>query len=728
MLNRCVPGAATLAPVALAVATLAAAGLARAEEKNTLPTVHVQGQQAKDTPTEVSEGYTPRGVTVGTKLPATLKETPHSVSVITRRQIEDQNLTTLDEIMAQTPGVSVDLSGTGVIPAFYSRGYAAEYFQYDGLPVQTGGASWSQPDMVMFDHVEMLRGAAGLFNGAGQPGGVINLVRKRPLGDRRFTGSLGLGSWNTRRAEVDFSTPLNADGTVRARLAGALDQRDSHVDYANSDRRSLYGIVEADLGASTTVALGAGHQKRDWLPPMMGVPRYADGGDLKLPRSTFLSTSWTHWDFETTQVFADLTHRFNDDWQLKLAAVSDDETSDLKYAYVSGAVNRSTRAGPRILGGANAYDNRQLALDAMLSGAFRAFGRRHELVLGANWYDRKADSRGGALPGFGGTAVDVFHFDPAAYPDPGAVSWTSDSRADTRQHGIYGATRLRLADPLTLLLGGRWSWWDVESTNRRTGAVTSAYKQSGQFTPYGGLVYEIDPRWSLYGSYAEIFRVQSNLKDESGNGLPPVIGANYEAGVKGALYGGKLNLGLSVFRIVERDRGVQVSPTIIDNCCYATNGKVQSEGIDVEAAGQLLPGWQVMAGYTHNTSEYKRDPGNQGQPFRTIAPRHLLRLWTSYRLPGSLNAWDMGAGVNAQSSIYSEGGNPAVRATQGGYAVASLRVGYRIDSHWSLALNVGNLFDRTYYKRLGSGGFGPANFGNVYGEPRNVQVTLRGRF
>lgn len=727
MLNHRVPGAAALAPVALAVAALTGAGPARAAEQ-TLSTVQVRGQQPKDMPTEVSEGYTPRGVTVGTKLPATLKETPHAVSVITRQQIEDQNLSTLDEIMAQTPGVSVDLSGTGVIPAFYSRGYPVEYFQYDGLPVQTGGASWSQPDMVMFDHVEVLRGAAGLFNGAGQPGGVINLVRKRPLGERRFSGALGLGSWNTRRAEVDFSTPLNASGTVRARMAAALDKRDSHVDYANSDRRSLYGIVEADLGASTTVALGAGYQQRDWLPPMMGVPRYADGGDLKLPRSAFLSTPWTHWDFETTQVFADLTHRFDDDWQLKLAAVSDHETSDLKYAYVSGAVNRATLAGPRILGGANAYDNRQLALDAMLSGAFQAFGRRHELVLGANWYDRKADSQGGALPGFGGTAVDVFHFDPAAYADPGAVNWTSDSRADTRQHGIYGAARLRLADPLTLLLGGRWSWWDVENRNMRTGAVASAYEQSGKFTPYGGLVYDLDSTWSVYGSYAEIFRVQSNLKDEGGNGLPPVIGANYEAGIKGALYGGRLNLGLSVFRIVERNRGVQVSPTVIDNCCYATNGKVQSQGIDVEAAGQLLPGWQLMAGYTWNTSKYKEDPKNQGQPFRTIAPKHLLRLWTNYRLPGSLSAWDVGAGINAQSGIYSEGGSPAVRATQGGYAVASLRVGYRIDSHWSAALNVGNLFDRTYYTRLGSGNFGPANFGNVYGEPRNVQVTLRGKF
>ena len=199
--------------------------------------------------------------------------------------------------------------------------------------------------MVMFDHVETLRGAAGLFNGAGQPGGVINLVRKRPTGDRRFTGSLGLGSWNAARAEIDYSTPLNADGSVRARLAAAHDQRDSHVRYASSRRDSLYGIVEADLGSATTVSLGAGHQTRDWVPPMMGVPRYADGGDLGLARSTFLSTPWTHWDFEATQVFADLSHSINADWQFKLAAVSDRESSALKYAYVSGAVDRATGLG-----------------------------------------------------------------------------------------------------------------------------------------------------------------------------------------------------------------------------------------------------------------------------------------------------------------------------------------------------------------------------------------------
>lgn len=716
---------------ALAAASLCfgLAGTALAQEgASVLPSVTVTGEHAKDMPSERSNSYTVRGTTVGSKLPATLKETPHSVSVITHQRIEDQNLTTLDEAMAQTNGVTVDLSGTAVVPSFYSRGYPVEYFQYDSVPIQTGGASWAQPDLLMFDHVEMLRGAAGLFNGAGQPGGVINLVRKRPLATRQFSGSLGIGSWNARRAEVDYSTPLNSANTVRARFAAAYDKRDSHVDVAHSRKDGFYGIVEADLTPRTLLSFGIGYQKRDWLPAMMGLPRYKDGGDLRLPRSTFLGTRWTHWDFETTQVFADLTHAFNDDWQLKLSAVSDKETSDLKYSYVTGPVDRRTLAGPTLAGGANAYENRQLALDATLTGAFRAFGRRHELVVGANWYDRKADSRGGRLSNFGGKPVNVFSFNPDSIPDPGEPVWTSDSRTDTRQHGLYGVTRLKLADPLTLILGGRVSWWETESRNQLTHRVTSTYRQNGRFTPYAGLVYDIDPTWSLYASYADIFRVQSNYKDRNGDGLPPVTGANYEAGIKGAFYDGKLNTAFAVFRIDESNRAVQTSPTIVDSCCYTTNGRVQSQGFEAEVSGQAAPGWQVAAGYTFNTSKYKEDGTLQGQSFRTFSPKHLLRVWTTYQLPGDWNAWSIGGGVNLQSRTYNEGGTPKARVAQGGYAVASLRVGYRINEQWSAALNINNLFDRTYYTRLGSGGFGPANFGNVYGEPRSAMLTVRAKF
>lgn len=719
-----------LTPLALAIAAATLGFAAQAQtspdapptpQPATLSSVVVTGNDWRDS-------YTVESTTVGSKLPASLKETPHAISVITRERMEEQNLTSLDEVMAQTPGVTVDLSGTGVIPAYFSRGYAIEYFQYDGVPIQTGGASWMQPDMLMFERVEMLRGAAGLFNGAGQPGGVVNLVRKRPTVTPQFLGAASYGSWNNKRLELDYSTPFNESGSVRGRFAGAYDDRESFIDYVNSERSSLYGIIEADLGARTTVSLGAGYQKRDWLPAFGGLPRYADGSDPGLSRDTFLSTPWTYWNFESTQVFGELAHEFANDWQLKLSAVSDHETSDLKYGYTRGAIDPATGAGPRLMGGANGYENKQLALDAYLSGHFQALGQRQEFVIGANWYDRDADSRTGTLPGFGGSPVNVFDPAPGAIADPGDPAWPSGSRTNTRQHGIYGALRLKPVDSLTLLLGGRYSWWKTRTTNLLTGEMRSEYEERGHFTPYAGLVYDITPNWAAFVSYADIFRVQSNLLDADGNGLPPVSGVNYEAGIKGSFHEGRLNTSFSVFRIIESDRGIAITDPVVDGCCYATNGKVRSQGFEVEVAGQMLPGWQLGAGYTYNTSKYLSDPVNQGMPFRTASPRHMLRLWTSYQLPGKLHAWTVGGGINAQSGIYTEGGNPSARVEQGGYAVVNLRVGYKIDKHWSAALNVNNVFDRSYFTRLGSPGFGPATMGNVYGEPRSFMLSLRARY
>lgn len=693
-----------------------------------LPAIEVKGSAMPSFQTEGTGQYSTPSASVGSKGAASRKETPQSITVITRQQIEDQNLTSLDEVMAKTPGITVDQSGTAIIPAFYSRGYPVQYFQYDGVPIQTGGASWSQPDMLMFDHVEVLRGAAGLFNGAGQPGGVINLVRKRPGAEPAFRASAGLGSWNNQRIELDYSSPLNQSGSVRGRIAGAWDDRESHIDYVEGERHALYGIVESDLGERTLFTLGAGYQKRDWTPPFGGLPRYSDGGDLDLSRDTFLSTPWTYWDFETTQVFAELEHALSRNWRLKLSAVYDDETSELKYAYTRGAVDRGSLTGPMMMGGANAYDNEQLALDAYLDGRFDAFGQTHEAVLGANWYDRDARSNRGQLPGFGGTPVDVFNFHPSSIADPGAPVWGDESSTETRQKGIYGTLRLSLTDPLTVIAGGRVSWWDTRSKNLATGEVSSDYDQDHEFTPYLGLVYELTEDWAAYASYADIFEVQSNRKDVNGNSLPPVVGANYEVGIKGELMDGRLNTSLALFRIEETDRAIAVTDPIVDNCCYASDGEVRSEGVEVQVYGQLQPDWQVGAGYTYNTSEYLDDPENEGQPYRTFTPRHLLKLWTNYRLPGAWDAWSVGAGLNAQSDIYSEGGRPPVRVEQGGFAIADMRVGYRINQHWSAGLNINNLFDRKYYNRLGSANFGPATMGNVYGQPRNLMLTVRAKY
>jgi len=694
-----------------------------------LAPVLVQGQA--EGVTEGSGSYTAPSATVGGKLPLPMREIPQSVSVITRQRMEDQNLASLEDAMAQMPGITIDLAATAAIPQFYSRGFQIEYFQYDGVPMQTGGASWAQPDLLMFDHVELLRGAAGLFNGAGQPGGVINLVRKRPTRDLQFSGSASAGSWDNYRGELDLSAPLNDSGSVRGRVATAYEDRKYFYDVAQSQKQVYYGIVEADLGADTLLTLGGSYQKRDWLPYMMHQPRYADGGPLDRKRSTYLGADWNRWDFENTQVFAELRHRLSQDWTVQLNVNRAEETSKLKYAYVRGGVDRQTGLGPRLYGGGNQYRNQQLGIDLMVSGAFEALGRRHELVLGGNWYDRRARAYNTyALPGFATRPVDVFDFDPADYPEPADPQWDSKSEVKTRQSGIYAMARLKVADPLTLVLGSRMSWWRTQTDNLVTGAASPAVSEHGRMTPYAGLVYDIDPHWTAYASYADIFRVQSDLRTADDRALPPVVGANYEAGLKSEWLDGRLNTSLAVFRIIERNRA-QRDPDYPEtgDCCYESSGKVRSQGVEAEVSGRLAPGWEVAAGYTFNTTRYLRDSSSQGASFRTFTPKHLFRLWTTYRLPGEWNRWSVGGGVNLQSGIYTESAmqgpvsGSAVRVSQGGYAIWNARIGYRMSDHVSLGLNVNNLFDKVYYQRLGN-----ADMGNAYGEPRSVMLNVRVKY
>jgi len=205
-----------------------------------------------------------------------------------------------------------------------------------------------------------------------------------------------------------------------------------------------------------------------------------------------------------------------------------------------------------------------------------------------------------------------------------------------------------------------------------------------------------------------------------------MVGANYEAGVKGALAGGALNVSLVVFLIDQENRAQEDPATPcaaapVTGWCYMAAGKVRSQGVELELSGELAKGWQAMVGYTFNTTRYVRDPNNEGKVFDSRTPRHLLRAATAYNLPGAWHRWTLGANVQAQSSNFYESG--AVRATQGGFAVVNLQAGYQAASNVHVSLNVNNVFDRKYYSNVGF-----IAYGGVYGEPRNAMLTVRAGF
>lgn len=705
-----------------------------AENIQTLSPVIATGELTDPARTEGTGSYATEAMTLG-KRTQSLKETPQSVSVITRERINEQNMISLGDVMANTTGITVQ-DTNNYERAYYARGYKIENIQYDGVPTQSGSGFFTQPDMAIYDRVEVLRGPAGLFNGAGEPGGTVNLVRKRPLADFALSGRANVGSWSNYRGEFDLTSRLNESGTVRGRLVGAYQDNDFFYDVANTKRTVGYGIIEFDLTPETTWGVGFSYERNKMTPFYGGVPRYSDGGDLGLSRDTYLNAAWSHVNFERNTLFTDLTHRFNEDWRFRVGYTHTQEKSHDYSGSVFGTVNRATGMGPTLSAFDAINDSKQNALDASLEGAFSAFGKRHDFILGANYWERSYDATS-QLMAVDHPNIDVFNFDPRDYSDFPSNPARAQTHKNTRteQTGIYGSLRLTLLDPLKLIVGGRYSKYRQSVYDRVTSQTTSRSKDNGEFTPYGALVLELSPEWATYASYAEIFRSQATSFKADGSPLDPATGKNYEVGIKGSLYGGQLNTSLAVFRTIEDGRS-QADPNFPQPCagsptggaCYVNGGKVRSQGFELELSGALTPNWNLAAGYTFNTTKYLRDrtasgeaSANERQPYSTFTPKHMFRLWTNYRLTGKMNGVEVGGGVRIQSRTYKTAG--ALELNQGSYALWDARVAYRINKKLSVALNVNNIFDKKYYRTLGS-----ERGSNWYGEPRSAMLSVQAQF
>ena len=722
-------GAATTAPPATAPSTTSTSGAVEPNSVRSLETIHVTADQLNAT-TENSGSYTTGGITIG-KATRALKDTPQSVSVITRYRLDDQNMRSLDDALLNSPGITAEMQSS-TERNFYSRGFLIDTIQYDGVPTERGSGFSTSPDLSGYDRVEILRGPAGLFNGAGNPGGTVNLVRKRPLREQQFIGQARVGSWNYKRADADLSVPLNEGGSVRARMVTAYEDRDYFYDYADAKKSVFYGIVEADLGSRTTLGLGVNYERNKSVPFYTGLPRYTNGQDLRLSRSSYTNGGWSTSDIKNTTVFADLNHNFDDNWRLKASVSSMREDNNEFTGAGFGAVNPVTGLGFAVSGFDQHLVGTQVAADVNLTGSFGAMGRHHDVLVGANYLKRDYDVDSQA---YASVPANPFTFDPSNYlTRPTAFARAASATTQTReQTGVYGSLRLALSDRTKFAFGGRVSSWETETVNRVTGLNSvQPYQENGNFTSYGALSYDLTPEWMTYASYAEIFRSQANLFTAAGERLDPVTGSNAELGLKGALFGGNMNASVALFRTLESNRS-QVDPNNPQPCaaspngtaaCYVAEGKVRSQGLDAELTGAITPNWQMAAGYTFNQTKYLRDrtatglaSTNENQPLSTFTPRHIVRLWTAYRLPGAASKWTLAGGVNLQSETYKTGGT--LRVEQASYAVWSARVNYQISRNVSAALNVTNIFDKKYYRTIGTNG------GNWYGEPLNVMASMQ---
>lgn len=686
-------------------------------------------QAARDQPETESKGdivvhgsYTTNAkLDSATGLGLSIQETPQSVTVMTAKRLEDQSIRTLSDVVNNAAGVSSKAFDSSR-NSFSARGFAIDSYQIDGVPLQwdsSMSAGESLIDVALYERVEIVRGATGLLSGAGNPSASINLVRKHADADR-LTGTLtaSAGRWNTWFAMADIGAPVTSDGSVRVRGVAKYDEGDSFTSLLHNKKLVLYGVVDADVTATTKLNAGVSYQDNSPHGTQWGgLPVwYSDGTRTNWARSKSIGATWSRWASTNQTWFANVTQQLGSDWTLKLYGTYSRNKSDMALLYLYGQVDRTTGLGLSAFPARYKGDLKQYDIGARLTGKYHLLGREHELILGTSYADQ--DQAFDSYASSNVTTPGNFLTWDGSYAEP---TWGTTPSHDvvqtTRQWGWFGATRLSLTDPLKVIMGGRLSSWERKGISYGT---TSDYGDHNRLLPYAGVLYDVLKGQTLYVSYTKIFQPQ-NYQTRTGAFLPAVDGVNYEGGLKSSFFHGKLNTAVSLFHIEQNNLaqadGGNLVPGTINQAYYAARG-ARSNGFELEANGEILPDWALSVNYTHFKA---KDADNQR--INTLFAQDLLRLFTTYRFHDKLKGLTIGGGVNWEGLSYTDTTNPVTGKAEQlqirPYALVNLMARYELRGGLSLQVNASNLFDKTYYSQIG--------FYNqeAYGEPRNVTFTLR---
>ncbi|KJV26564.1 ferric-rhodotorulic acid/ferric-coprogen receptor FhuE [Pantoea sp. SM3] len=668
------------------------------------------------------QDYAVKTTRAGTKLLLTPRDVPQSVSVVTQQRMQDQQLQTVTDVLKNTTGITSNLVDSER-SEYYSRGFKITNFTYDGIPTSVGD-SWNYgdaaSDTAIYDRVEVVRGATGLMTGAGSPSASVNMVRKH-ADSKDFTGSVSAsyGSWDKQRYVADIAGPLNSDGSLRGRVVTGYQDQDSWLDRYHKNKKFLYGVVDADLTDNTTLSLGYDYEKADTRDPTWGgLPIFYSNGSLThYNRSLNSAADWTYYHTEVQKIYADLVHNFDNGWSVHVNGTHAKNTfSDKLMSLYSAFPDETTGEGVTGWGSLDRGKREQTSVDAFASGPFELLGRQHQLMAGLS-YSRQHNQ---TYSQDGVTDLDEYDITSAAMgpfnnnwtgniAEPEWQGWYLNANDVIRQKSAYTAARFSLADPLSLIIGARYTEW---STNGSSGNVTK-----NNTTPYAGLVYDINDTWSAYASYTSIFQPQT-YRDSTGHYLSPVTGKSYETGLKSAWYDGRLTATFAVFRIQQENVGTEENGVYVNNSseqAYTATKGARSKGAEFELNGAVTDNLQLTFGATRYVA---RD--SEGR-YSSDQPQTQFKLFTRYQVP-MLPDLTIGGGINWQNRVFEDVSAPdgsTQRVYQGSYPLANLFARYQVTKQVAVQANVDNLFDREYYTYMNN---------YVYGEPRNFSVSVSYQF
>lgn len=672
-----------------------------------LNTVSVHGAEINAT-TEGTGSYTTGSMRTATKLDLSIRETPQSVAVISNQLIEDKRIDDFRSLMKNITGIS---SNSTVDPrtTYYARGFSLDYYQIDGILTLQDGATINNYNMDQFERVEIVKGANGLMSGAGNPAATINMRHKR-AGSKELVGSLdaAVGSWDTYKLKADVTTPLTQSGDIRARVVVSHKETDTFKDRYHQENDLIYATVDADLTKNMTFSAGASYELDDRDGAITDFPAfYSDGSRTSFSRSKNYSPDWLSWDTEIESYFADLKYQFDSGAFINAIYTHRDmKTKDRLSGYTSTWVPLNMDGSGLSLWWT--YQPKKIkedGFDVYTSVPFSLANREHEIVAGLQYNEQESDQtyrNGGSL------VIDNYlTSNGSELARPGGDVSIPYFNYMTKQKAIYLTGKFEIQDDLKLILGSRLTDWEYDFSNYQSN-IYYGYEVDKEITPFAGLIYEIGEYHSAYVSYTDIFKPQ-NYKDENETLLDPIVGKNYEVGIKGEYFGGALNAAVTLFRI-EQDNVAQIVDGVYlpdGTGAYRGVDGVTGEGVELEIGGQLSESWDVTFGFSNFEAE-----DQNGNKVNTTSPRNNLNFFTKY----TDGPFSIGGGVNWKSKSFAGTGN--YKVTQEDYAIVDIMASYRFSQSLSAQLNVYNLLDETYYLGYGSTSYS-------YGDPVNSMLSLQ---
>ncbi|OCJ39781.1 TonB-dependent receptor [Agrobacterium tumefaciens] len=691
-----------------------------------LEPIVVQGENARGP----VEGFVATQSATATKTGTSLKDTPQAVNVVTKDQIAAQGSTTLTQALRYTPGVISQYGDDSRYDWFTIRGFRPSRY-LDGLRLPFGSRGYAQPRVEPFslERAEVLKGPASVLYGQGDPGGLINMVSKRPSATALNEVEMQFGTDKRIQTAFDLGGGAGDDDSFLYRIVGVGRLTDTQYDYVREKKGYIAPsfTFKADEGTSLTVY--GSYQHID-SPGGGGAPALPANGTLytrmypELPRSAFPGEpGYDHYKSDQASVGYEFEHEVDDTWTIR---------QNLRYSYIGTDTQRVQPYCPAACNPTAFYryawafpeSARAVTVDNQAIGNFQTGDVAHTALFGLDYSYESSRYEESALSPI---------FTPFNGLDPvyGATAITRPPIAtridqDRSQIGLYAQDQMEWNN-FVFSLGGRYDWANTDTRTRTSVADNQVDQRDGKFTWRAGLVYNFDNGLSPYAGYSTSFNPASGT-DRLGNAFEPTTGEQFEVGVKYQPNGSNSFVTLSAYHLTQ-DNVLSPDTTPGFTNYSLQTGQVRMRGVELEGKAEITDAFSVLASYAYTDSEITRaNPNaagisNEGNRFAFV-PRQQASLWLDYTLQTS-TIWDglsFGGGARYTGQTFGDNAN---KFDIPSYTVFDAAVRYDFGKAdpklegLKASLNVSNIFDRKYVSTC------IAATGCYWGEGRTVYATLK---